>query len=70
MAADTVKITINGLTYSFSMGDNFGQVPWNETLLDTLRNRLNLTAAKKACDEGACGCCSVIKDGDAVPSCM
>ena len=70
MAADTVKITINGLTYSFSMGDNFGQIPWNETLLDTLRNRLNLTAAKKACDEGACGCCTVIKDGDAVPSCM
>ena len=70
MAADTVHITINGLAYTFSMGDNFGQIPWNETLLDTLRNRLNLTAAKKSCDEGACGCCTVIKDGEAVPSCM
>lgn len=70
MAVDTVKVYVNDLEYTFSMGDNYGQVPWNETLLDTLRNRLGLTAAKKSCDEGACGCCTVIKDGDAVPSCM
>ncbi len=70
MAKDTINLSVNGIDYTFSIGDNFGQVPCNETLLDTLRNRLNLTAAKKACDEGACGCCTVIKDGDAVPSCM
>lgn len=65
----TTTLYINNTKYTFSMGDHFGQVPYSETLLDTLRNRLGLTAAKKSCDEGACGCCTVIKDGDAVPSC-
>lgn len=67
---DTTKLRINGMEYTFSMGDNYGQVPHSETLLETLRERLQLTAAKKSCDQGACGCCTVIKDGDAVPSCM
>ena len=67
---DTTKLCINGMEYTFSMGENFGQVPYSETLLETLRDRLHLTAAKKSCDQGACGCCTVIKNGDAVPSCM
>lgn len=70
MGADTTTIFINGEKRTFSMGANFGQVPYSETLLETLRERLGLTAAKKSCDEGACGCCTVIKDGEAVPSCM
>lgn len=70
MDTNTTTLRVNGMNYTFSMGDNFGQIPYSETLLETLRDRLRLTGAKKSCDEGACGCCTVIKDGDAVPSCM
>lgn len=67
MGVETTTLFINGEKRTFSMGDHFGQVPYSETLLETLRDRLGLTAAKKSCGEGACGCCTVIKDGDAVP---
>lgn len=66
----TTRVWVNGVEYVFSMGNNYGQVPYRETLLETLRDRLGLTGAKKSCNEGACGCCTVIKDGDAIASCM
>jgi len=40
-----------------------------ETLLDTLRNKLDLTAAKRVCDRGTCGACTVIMSGKVVYSC-
>jgi xanthine dehydrogenase YagT iron-sulfur-binding subunit len=39
------------------------------TLLDALRNHLDLTGAKKVCDRGTCGACTVILDGKAIYSC-
>jgi xanthine dehydrogenase YagT iron-sulfur-binding subunit len=40
------------------------------TLLDALRNHLDLTGAKQVCDRGGCGGCTVLLDGEAVKSCM
>ena len=64
-----VSFFVNGRQYQFSVGTLFGQIPPNELLVDTLRNRLGLFGTKIACKDGACGCCNVIIDGDAVPSC-
>ena len=40
------------------------------TLLDAMRNYLDITGAKKVCDRGTCGTCTVLMDGDAVYACQ
>jgi xanthine dehydrogenase YagT iron-sulfur-binding subunit len=45
-------------------------VPPRHTLLDALREEIGLMGAKKVCDEGTCGACTVIVDGRPVYACM
>jgi aerobic-type carbon monoxide dehydrogenase small subunit (CoxS/CutS family) len=59
----TISLTVNGKKIDFT-------VEANETLLDALRDRLDLTGAKKVCDRGECGGCTVLLDGIPVYACM
>ena len=70
MKTETVSLTVNDKVFEFVVGNKFGQIQQNETLLWTLRERLRLTGAKRGCEEGACGCCTVIIDNKAITSCM
>ena len=46
------------------------EIDARRTLLDTLRHDLKLTGAKKACDMGNCGACTVLMDGHAIYACL
>ena len=57
-----VKLNINGKAYS-------AQLEPRVTLLDALRDQFELTGAKRVCDRGTCGACTVLVDGKAAYSC-
>ncbi|MBS7631434.1 (2Fe-2S)-binding protein [Candidatus Bathyarchaeota archaeon] len=42
----------------------------NQTLLDLLRDSLGVTSVKKGCEQGECGACTVLLDGEPVTSCL
>ena len=57
-----VELTINGQKHSL-------QLEPRVTLLDALRDQLEITGAKRVCDRGECGTCTVLVDGKAVYAC-
>ncbi len=60
----STTLTINGVTRTIALDDP------RVTLLDLLRERLDLTGTKKGCDRGQCGACTVIVDGRRINSCL
>jgi xanthine dehydrogenase YagT iron-sulfur-binding subunit len=60
----STTLTVNGVARTIALDDP------RVTLLDLLRERLNLTGTKKGCDRGQCGACTVIVDGRRVNSCL
>ena len=60
----SATLTVNGVTRTVELDDP------RVTLLDLLRERLDLTGTKKGCDRGQCGACTVIVDGRRINSCL
>jgi xanthine dehydrogenase YagT iron-sulfur-binding subunit len=59
----TIALNVNGTEVQLSVA------PWT-TLLDALRDHLDLTGTKKGCDHGQCGACTVLVDGRRINSCL
>jgi len=59
----SVSLTVNGVERQLDVA------PWT-TLLDALREHLDLTGTKKGCDHGQCGACTVLVDGRRINSCL
>lgn len=57
-----IQLKVNGESYGL-------EVPSKRLLLDVLRDDLGLTGARRGCEEGFCGACTVLLDGRAVHSC-
>lgn len=65
--ATTIRLKVNGSPVVLESGKDFHP---SDTLASVLRDRLGYTGLKVACDQGACGACTVLLDDRAVLSCM
>ena len=59
----SVNLTVNGTRHALTLDPR-------STLLDVLREHLDLTGSKKGCDQGQCGACTVLIEGRRVVSCL
>jgi xanthine dehydrogenase YagT iron-sulfur-binding subunit len=60
----SITLTVNGVERTLALDDP------RVTLLDLLRERLDLTGTKKGCDRGQCGACTVLIDGRRTNACL
>ena len=58
-----IKLNVNGQDRNLT-------IPSHRSLLDVLRDELDLTGAKRGCDRGECGSCTVLLDGKPVYACI
>jgi xanthine dehydrogenase YagT iron-sulfur-binding subunit len=58
-----MDLAVNGATHTLDLDPR-------TTVLDALREHLHLTGAKKGCDHGQCGSCTILLDGRRVNSCL
>ena len=63
MHTENVTLTVNGRRHALDLDPR-------TTLLDALREHLGLTGTKKGCDQGQCGACTVIVNGQRINSCL
>lgn len=61
--AEKINMTVNG-------SPRVVEIEGWEKLIDLLRNQLELTGVKRACDDATCGACTVVVNGEAVQSCI
>nr|WP_255607536.1 (2Fe-2S)-binding protein [Phyllobacterium sp. 2063] len=59
----TVALTVNGTTHTLDIDPR-------QSILDVLREKLDLSGTKKGCNQGACGACTVLVDGRRIVSCL
>ena len=62
-----MRVAVN---FKINGRDRTAHVEPRTSLLDVIREDLGLIGAKEGCGKGECGACTVIMDGDAVPSCL
>jgi len=61
--AETIQFTLNGVPQTIAIEG------W-EKIVDVLREHLNLTGTKRGCDDGTCGACTIVFNGDARKACL
>jgi xanthine dehydrogenase YagT iron-sulfur-binding subunit len=70
ITSDTPAATYVEVTLTVNGSAEWLRLDARVTLLDALRDELDLTGTKKGCDQGACGACTVLLDGKRVLSCL
>ena len=63
LGVTALKLRVNGIEHELQLDPRV-------SLLDTLREHIGLTGTKKGCDQGACGACTVLVDGERINACL
>jgi xanthine dehydrogenase YagT iron-sulfur-binding subunit len=63
MNTSTVELIVNGTSQRLELDPR-------TSLLDALREHMELTGTKKGCNQGACGACTILLDGQRINSCL